>query len=145
MEVIALLDREGAPAAEPATAPSPLKRKLKQTLYLFLALVGVTFLMLVADGDPDAPISIFMLGLVGLLLRAIYVFVAERVRARRRKKARPEAHEAGLLTPGETSPVAIPKRRFDTGEIVPELPSVTEHTTRHLEERTVRRKSRSSS
>ena len=38
------------------------------------------------------------------------------------------------LSPALTNPVAMPRGKFDTGEMVAEPPSVTEHTTRHLEQ-----------
>ena len=133
-EVAGLIARGGV-AVEPPVVVSKRKKGLKQSGYLALAVVGLFILLLNTDADPDAAATVLVLGLVAAVLRAIYALAFQREKPRR--PAPPEQLQtppSDLLAPADTTPVAVPRTHFDTGEIVMEPPSVTEHTTRHLEQ-----------
>lgn len=149
-EVIGLLTRGGTPAFAPEQASprddappkyvSPRKRGLKQSAYIVLAAFVLLFFMAVANADGDAVATIFMLWLVAAFLRMLYALVFQRGKPRQPAPAPVGPPPNQLYAPpghaaprAPTNPVAVPRTRFDTGEIV-EPPSVTEHTTRHLEQ-----------
>jgi hypothetical protein len=126
-EVTGLLARGGAPE-EPTQAPSARRRGLKQAAYIFVAVVGLLILMAATNADEVTALVIAIFGFAAAALRALYALIFQRCKPRKALSA-PEWQQ---LSPAPTNPVAVPRVRFDTGEIV-EPPSVTEHTTRHLE------------
>jgi hypothetical protein len=126
-EVTGLLARGGAPEETPQP-PSARRRGLKQAGYILIAVVGVLLLMAATNADEAAALVIALFGFAAVALRALYALIFQRGKPRKALSA-PEWQP---LPPAHTNPVAVPRVRFDTGEIV-EPPSVTEHTTRHLE------------
>jgi hypothetical protein len=143
VEVTGLLERGGA-AAAPREDDALPDRRVRKALYILAAALPLLAVALVlglaeVDGGPE------IFGLLGALtfwiglVRLIYVL------AFKKGKRLPETPPPGqptsrldaprqqALPPPYAPPVAVPRGRFDTGEIAQPL-SVTEHTTRHLEQ-----------
>ena len=130
-EVTGLLERDGEHLPPP-------ERRPRDAWYFLLAVLPLLVLALLAgrlglDGIPE----IFgILALVSLLIGAVRALYVAATGRRTRREAAPDT--ARVEAPGQRAlplyvpPVDVPRSEFDTGEII-EPPSVTEHTTRHLE------------
>ena len=133
-EVTGLLARRGVPEV-----PSARRRGLKQGAFIIAATLGLILLLAATNADGDAAIVFATLGFMAGILRMLYALVFQRQKGRQSLAAPvtppavpvPMPREA--LPPAYTPPAAPQRGRFDTGEIV-QPPSVTEHTTRHLQQ-----------
>jgi hypothetical protein len=143
VEVTGLLEPGGAAGAPPEDDVRPA-RGVRQAMYFMMAALPFLLLALLAglagiDGVPEIfgilAMSTFLIG----ALRLIYVAAFKG--RRHRPIALPpgqttspiQAPQQHALPPSYVPPVDVPRARFDTGESV-QPPSVTEHTTRHLEQ-----------
>jgi len=104
---------------------------------MVLAVLVLIFSLMVANAEEDTSLVIVGLALAAAFLRVAFGVAFHFWKTRQTAPAQlsPPDHRApGSLPPVGTSPVVVPPRaRFDTGEIE-QPPSVTEHTTRHLEQ-----------
>ena len=145
-EVSGVLARRATPEALPEPAPpqqkqiSRRRRGLKQGAYMVLAMALLGFLFAVTNADEDSALTIVMLGLLAAFLRMLYALVFQR--EKRPREAAPVVPAEALYQPPPpvmfppvpTNPVPASRSRYNTGEIPAEPPSVTEHTTRQLEQ-----------
>ena len=146
-EVSGVLARRGEPEAPQEPEPAQKKpvsrrrRGLKQGGYMILFLIFLAFLFAITNAEEDSAITIIVIGLMIAVLRMLYAIVFQR--EKKPREAAPVAPVQPLyqapppqaLPPSvNTSPVPAPRSRYNTGEIPAEPPSVTEHTTRHLDQ-----------
>jgi hypothetical protein len=136
MEVTGLVERGGAPEDLPQ---SPRRRGLKQGAFVILSMLAMLILLAAGDFDPDFVLSVALLGGFAGLLRMIYALAFQSGSRSRPIPVPPvavpkrvEAPRRAPLPPADTNQAAVPRARFDTGDLA-EPPSVTEHTTRHME------------
>jgi hypothetical protein len=135
-EVSDVLARQGVPVPPPPPH-SPIKSGLKQGGMMALAVLVLMFSLLIANAQEEPSLVLVGLGFAAAFLRVVFGVLIHLWKTRHTAPAQlaPPVHRApASLPPVGTGPVVVPPRaRFDTGE-VEQPPSVTEHTTRHLEQ-----------
>jgi hypothetical protein len=126
-EVPSLLERGGAPGAPQENRPPRDKvrrcglRLLKAALAFFVLAIFVS----VARGNAGGAFLGFLT--VASFVIGSCVLISSWIKGRMRRRS-----ESGALPPAHSPRLAMPRARFDTGDLA-QPPSVTEHTTRQLE------------
>jgi hypothetical protein len=141
-EVTGVLARGGVPAETQETKP-PRSAARRWSLRLFMAALAFFVLAIFSAAAEDAAVPIFgLLTFASFVIGScvlIYSWIKGRMRGRSQsaqlgqQTSRVEAPQRGALAPAYAPPIAMPREGVDTGKVA-EPPSVTEHTTRHLEE-----------
>jgi hypothetical protein len=148
-EVTSLLARGGAPAEAQRNTPRDKLRRRGLRL-LMAALASFVVALLSAANEADAGVAIFGFLTVASFFIASCLLISSWIKARKRGRSQPaavgqptgrmEATYVGALPPA-SEPVAMPRARFEQGELA-QHPSVTEHTTRQLEHEPPRERER---
>ncbi len=126
---------------------SPRYEGVRQgTLIMFIAMVLVPLANIVRPYGEVVPVMLIMAGLMRILYAAIFQEGAASQKKRDSELSKyastalphhPSGTRAGRLPPSQSVPVENHvARRVETAEILTKPPSVTEHTTKLLEERT---------
>jgi hypothetical protein len=150
-EVTSLLARGGAPGEVPENKP-PRRKARRSGLWLVLASIVFFFVaVLSAEAEGDVSVALFGFLTVASFFIGMCTLIYSWIKGRSGRRSEPgplgqqtrrvEAPQWGALPPAYAPPVTMPKTRFDTGEVA-EPPSVTENTTRHLEQEAPRERER---
>ena len=140
VEVTDLLVKAETAGAPPEPVAPPKPRKRRRRLLLWAALVFLLVAMFTGANEVEGVAELFASLAVITFLMGMIQLAYGAIKRRRSRQATLgqqtspiEAPHQHALPAAYVPPVRVPRARFDTGEIV-EPPSVTEHTTRRLEQ-----------